>query len=98
VRGTIDGVAYGVQVDPDGPTGLDLADRLGIVRGSAHVAARLRLLDGETVKATPVGPFLRFDADDPEAVLAALMEHTDIIEVAGEAPDLLGVHEPGNVY
>lgn len=95
VSGYINGVSYravvgGVPGDPDLTA--------GCVTGDPGVIGLLRDQAGEPWQATPTGPSGILDLADPASVLGALMDHTDITGIDGNAPDLIGPAVPGAVY
>ena len=86
VHGYIAGVAYTLNVSDgglDGTTGV--MDLLEEMRGRVH-------------KATPTGPTAALDLDDPETVLIALMDLTEIVKVDGDVPKLDAPGPTGTVY
>lgn len=94
VTGYADGVAYGVAVDADEAT--DNEDAFGLVTGNPAVLSLLAAHEGDTLDVTPTGPAYRLDRGDPESVLGALHALTEVVEVDGDAPDVLRAsREPG---
>lgn len=62
----------------------------GIVRGNPGALALLDSLAGDQVAPTPTGPFYTLTDADPAAILSALLEHTEVLDVGGDAPDVSG--------
>lgn len=89
VVGKLDGSLYEVEV-----TGK--ASRP--VVGSKKIANLVKLFEGETVKATPVGPYYKVDPGDPESILALLSEQTTIKRVGDNAPKLVEPRPVGGTY
>lgn len=76
---------YDVQVDDLRPP-----DLWGIVRGTSDALALLMGLDGQGVAASPTGPFYKLNRHAEDSILAALVQHTEVLAVGGEPPDISG--------
>jgi hypothetical protein len=76
---------YDAEIDTDQANGW------GVVK-NAHsgVIALLAGLVGHQVEASPTGPFYTLTPGDPAAILAALMQHTEVSQTSGELPDVSG--------
>ena len=83
IRGYDQGIAYALAVDPDQEPGVD-----GLVASVAppETLALLHMHDGERVKMTPTGPEVQVSLTDPQGILAALMEYTEIVDITGNVP------------
>lgn len=92
VEGFLNGVHYTLQVEELG--------RTTRITGSRNITAYLESHLGADYRATPTGPFGRFDQTDPASVLGALLGWTQVTRVTGDPPDILGGqrNQPGVVY
>jgi hypothetical protein len=96
IRGYHNQVAYAIAVDPD-KTPDD--DGLVVSAGPVSTLALLRLHEGERVKMTPTGPEVEISLDDPQGIVAGLIEHTEVVAVEGDVPDgVLPESRVGVVY
>ncbi|MER5649706.1 hypothetical protein [Streptosporangium sp. NPDC002524] len=89
VSGYIDGVAYQLRHDP----GSQLGDTN---QGSSHALALISVNAGQSFGATPTGPFMVLDPEDGATVLCALYALTQVVNVRGDAPDILDTDAPAD--
>jgi hypothetical protein len=80
-----DASLYDVTVDGFGPPGT-----WGVLTGSPVVVALLAGLEGQSVAASPTGPFYALNRRDPAAILTALVEHTEVLATSGDVPSIDG--------
>lgn len=83
VTGYLGQVAYTLNVDPDSEPGGPAA-----LEGSPGIRAWLAAAVGEPVRATPTSALMPLDLADPVSILAALHQHTQVLDVIGAAPAL----------
>ena len=89
VEGYREGIPYRVTIE-------DTPDRTGqVLAGSFALRAEIESHRGSRVLVSPTGPSYSVDPADPESVLAYLTSKTRVLNVSGEAPDILPSPEPG---
>lgn len=77
-HGSIERTQYSVQVDDD-----------GTITGSTRlVALRGEIPTGRLLAVTPTGPYLPYDPDSAEGVLALLYARTNVTRIEGDAPTI----------
>lgn len=89
VRGHLDGTVYTVTVG-------DADD--GGVSGSPRIRGLLATHVGEALSVTPTGPTVVLGMDHPASILGALYALTTVMEVEGDAPEVIPPHVHGAVY
>lgn len=87
VTGYVNGVLYTATVDGAPPR--DPADGVVTHCSPGSALSLLHLHTGRKVDVTPVGPHMEVGVSDPAAVLAGLIALTEVVQVTGDAPDLL---------
>lgn len=87
VHGYITGIAYTLAV-ADG----------GALDGTDGVMSLLTEEEGRMHRATPTGPTAALSLQDPESVLVALMELTQITSIDGDPPELFEAGPAGAAY
>lgn len=93
VNGYIDGVSYQATV------GGDQTDAsIGAVTGSPNVLGLLSGNDGHSFSRTVTGQAVKLDVHDPDTILHALQELTEVTSVEGDAPEADAPFDPGVIY
>jgi hypothetical protein len=94
VRGyTPGGIAYELTVQDKPAQGSRLT-----FTGTPRAVALLLAGEGHPWQATPTGPSGTLDLADPESVLGALTDWTQVTSVDGEAPEVIPPAQPGTCY